>query len=41
MIIEIVMAAAEMLLKASDVLILVFFMCRPVRPPKYCNKLCC
>lgn len=34
MIIEIVMAAAEMVLKASDVLILEFLMWRPVRPQK-------
>lgn len=40
MIIEIVMAAAEMVLKASDMLILVFLMWRPVRPQKYNNKLC-
>lgn len=40
-IIEIVMAAAEMVLKASDVLILEFLMWRPARPQKYSNKLCC
>lgn len=37
-IIETVMAAAEMALKASDVLILEFLMWRPVRPQKYNNK---
>lgn len=41
MIIEIVMAAAETVLKASDVLILELLMWRPVRPQKYNNKLCC
>lgn len=41
MIIEIVMAAAEMVLKASDTLILEFLMWRPVRPQKCNNKLCC
>lgn len=41
MIIETVMAAAEMVLKASDVLILEFFTWRPVRPQKCNNKWYC